>query len=275
MRRQFWRDGYILVDGLLDPVEVARLREDAQDIFCRQIVRLGLAADKGAALAGFEAAMFELFRREPSVYMNCGKQVQHLVSLHRLGLDPRLIDLMQGLGLEAPAISTRPVLFFHHRETARHEAYWKTPAHQDWSSMQGSADSLVIWLPLTDMDDSLGPLEIIPGSHERGLRASTLTAGGFGQLLDESIASGESFVPVPMKAGDVLVFSSMLIHRSGDNRSDRFRWSCNFRYNNLADDSFIGRGYPHAYIYQPIDRPLTPDFDTASAILAVRAKHGA
>ena len=274
MRSSFWHEGYALIEGMFDPEELAALRHDAQGVFCRQIVRLGLAADEQAAMARFEPAMFELFKREPTLYMNCGKQVQHLLSLHRLGLDPRILGVIGELGLEAPAISTRPVLFFHHRETARHEAYWKVPAHQDWSSMQGSADSLVVWLPLTDVDAPLGPLEIIPGSHRRGLRASTLIEGGFGELPAQSIQPDEVFTPVPMKAGDALIFSSMMVHRSGDNRSGRFRWSCNFRYNNLAEESFIGRGYPHAYLYRPVDEELTPGFDTEKAILAVCAKNG-
>ena len=31
-------------------------------------------------------------------------------------------------------------------------------------------------------------------------------------------------------------------------------------------NSFIKRGYPHAYIYKPIDEYLTPDFNTKKEI---------
>ena len=38
------------------------------------------------------------------------------------------------------------------------------------------------------------------------------------------------------------------------------------RYNDLDDTSFIKRGYPHSYIYKPIDEYLTPEFDTKKEI---------
>ena len=34
----------------------------------------------------------------------------------------------------------------------------------------------------------------------------------------------------------------------------------------LNEKSFIERGYPHAYIYKPIDEYLTPDINTKQEI---------
>ena len=46
---------------------------------------------------------------------------------------------------------------------------------------------------------------------------------------------------VQLLAGDVVVFSSFLVHRSGTNSSPDIRWSCHFRYNNLAETTFVER----------------------------------
>ena len=69
------------------------------------------------------------------------------------------------LGLRFPNVSTRPVLFFNSRHLAEKEVYWKVSPHQDWRSMQGSLDSVVVWLPLCDIDVALGALEVVPQSH--------------------------------------------------------------------------------------------------------------
>ena len=68
-----------------------------------------------------------------------------------------------------------------------------------------------------------------------------------------------------MEQGDVIFFSSFLIHRSGTNETEHIRWSTHFRYNDLDEKSFVERGYPHAYIYKPVDEYLTPYFDTKNA----------
>ena len=53
------------------------------------------------------------------------------------------------------------------------------------------------------------------------------------------------------RAGDLLAFSAFLVHRSGTNSTESIRWSCHFRYNDLAEATFVERGYPHAYVIIP------------------------
>ena len=61
----------------------------------------------------FERGMGELFDADLQTFTNCGKQAQHLISLHRLSLDERVVRAIVDLGLEFPNISTRPVLYFN------------------------------------------------------------------------------------------------------------------------------------------------------------------
>jgi len=55
-----------------------------------------------------------------------------------------------------------------------------------------------------------------------------------------------------LEMGDIAVFSTLLVHESGDIVNDEIRWSCHFRYTNLNDDDFIQRGFPSPYIYKSI-----------------------
>ena len=67
-------------------------------------------------------------------------------------------------------------------------------------------------------------------------------------------------MPVEVKQGDALFFSSFLVHRSGDNVTDAIRWSCHFRYNDLAENTFIERKYPNPYTYAPQQELITENF---------------
>lgn len=108
--------------------------------------------------------MLRLFETDLETFTYCGKHVQHLISLHRLSLSPRIMDALKELGLEAPCICTRPVVFFNAKSLAKKEVYWRLSWHQDWRTMQGSLDSVIVWIPLVDIDQRLGAIEVIPGA---------------------------------------------------------------------------------------------------------------
>jgi hypothetical protein len=262
------REGFILRRGFFPKEEIALLHREAKEVFALQMRRLGILPADGELPAdgAFDAAMVELFNRDLQTFTNCGKQAQHLISLHRLSLDQRIVQALNELGLEFPNISTRPLLYFNAERLAKKEVYWRLDAHQDWRSMQGSLDSMVVWLPLIDINRDLGALEVIPGSHRWGLLNANFT-DGYGHVREPVDRS--QFISVEVQRGDALFFSSLLLHQSGTNITNSIRWSCHFRYNNLADETFIARGFPHPYLYKPQEELITPDFPSRDQVEAV------
>lgn len=253
---KFKEDGFVHLGGFFGEEEVEAIRGDAMKVFSTQMVRHGIVDSLDVSERKFEDGMFELFRQFPQDLVNCGKQAQHLISLHRLSLDSRIEAAVRQLGLEFPTISTRPVLFFNSRHLSEREVYWRVSPHQDWRSMQGSLDAVVLWVPLCDVDVQLGALEVVPCSHRLGL-VTTEVVDGFG-MVDQF--TDEDFVPVSTRQGDALFLSAFLVHRSGNNVTESIRWSCHFRYNNLEEPTFIERGYPHPYLYKPQEELITPGF---------------
>ncbi len=250
--------GWVRVPGLLTEGEADALRADAWHVFAQQMRRYGLIGDTNVAEHELTRALYVFFRDHTPEFVNCGKQIQHLMSLHRASLSDGVMRILHELGLEEPNISVRPVMFFNNPSLAKEEFYWKTPPHQDWRSMQGSLDSVVVWIALVDVDVSLGALEVVSRSHRRGLLADRFV-DGFGQT---DAFTDADFSAVETRRGDALFFSSFLVHRSGTNVTDAIRWSAQFRYNNLAETTFIERGYPHSFIYKPSDELITPGFPT-------------
>jgi ectoine hydroxylase-related dioxygenase (phytanoyl-CoA dioxygenase family) len=199
-----------------------------------------------------------MFDEDIECLSNCGKQAQHLISLHSLSLNTNIVQLLKQMRLKTPIISTRPVLYFNHPKLAKQKVFHTVDAHQDWRSMQGSLNSVVIWIPLVDIKKELGALEILPKSHLDGLRTDHVE-NGFG-MVSLSEEEKERIISVEINAGDVLLFSSFLIHQSGNNITNKPRWSCHFRYNDLDESTFIQRKFAHPYIYKPIEELITKDF---------------
>jgi hypothetical protein len=258
--------GLLHLRSALDPADVTAIRKEAQQVFVAQLRSRKLIGGEPSD-AEITDGMAQLFQDDLPVFMNCGKQAQHLVSLHRLSLDERLLTIVRQLGVQWPNICTRPVLYFNSPRLAKSEVYWRVFPHQDWRSMQGSLDSVVIWIPLVDLPANLGPLEVVPGSHLDGLVTSEVVSG-FGKV-DDDYLRGKEFRSLACSVGDMVVFSSFLVHRSGTNSSPEIRWSCHFRYNNLAEPTFIKRGYPHPYLYKPADELLTADFPAPQQVHSV------
>jgi len=143
--------------------------------------------------------------------------------------------------------------------------YHKSPPHQDWRSMQGSLDSVVIWVPLTDIDFDGHPVEFAPGSHKLGL-LETQPHPATPEVIDHRIKD-EHFTPAFAKVGDAVVFSSFTVHRSREKGDDtRLRMAVSFRYNNIMEHTFIERGYPNPYSYKYRLDVMYPEFDTGAGV---------
>ena len=109
-------------------------------------------------------------------------------------------------------------------------------AHQDGSPQLGylTQDFSTAWVPLTDIDERLGGLAVVPGSHRGGVRAQTGSASSSLRTAKtqtfEAPSAGEQWVTTTYRPGDLVVFASMTLHKGQPNTSDRLRLSCDFRY---------------------------------------------
>ena len=88
---------------------------------------------------------------------------------------------------------------------------------------------LSLWIPMVDVDETNGCIEIAAGSHKHGLRKYETNDWNRKIPVEEVSELGEVQY-VPMKAGDVLVFHNLTFHRSGPNRGNAIRWSIDLRY---------------------------------------------
>src|SRR5215213_5366166 len=120
---EYKEQGFVLCRNLFAREEIVRIHEEAKEVFALQMIRHRIK--ETGEDGGFAAGMFKLFETDLAAFVNCGKQAQHLISLHRLSLDERITVRLKELGLKFPNISTRPVLYFNHPRLAKREVYWR------------------------------------------------------------------------------------------------------------------------------------------------------
>ena len=91
--------------------------------------------------------------------------------------------------------------------------------HQDWSIVdEENFRSYNVWIPLVDVDEGNGTIQVLPRSHRfikniRGLNISD----SFQKVNDEL---WKYLKPLKMKAGEALVYDHQLMHASGVNTTD-------------------------------------------------------
>ena len=140
--------------------------------------------------------------------------------------------------------------------------------HQDYPSQIRSLDGLVFWSSLVPMTLELGPVEFCVGSHKDGLapvRESDADnpdkTGAYGLTLadeGERVAKYEKAAPLT-QAGDLVLVDFLTLHRSGENRANRSRWSMQMRWFNFAEPTGKRLGWPGSFAAGNDLRAVHPD----------------
>ena len=246
-----FKDGYIIKKKLVSNKIIDKIIAESKNIFKKQFIISKYSSEPNEFYKSFK----QLHDHQYKLFSSCGKQIQKNPNLFKLQCSAKFEKVLFSLNISEPVTSYTPLILFNSNYLKK----YKTSAHQDWRSMQGSLDSLVIWVAMQDINDGYGNIEFIRGSHKNGL-LPTEKDNWFRSIKKEFI-NGD-FESHSLKKGDALIFSTFLIHRTGKFITNDIRWSMQFRYNNLAEKTFIDRGFPDPYFHQPNHEILYQEFPT-------------
>lgn len=130
-------------------------------------------------------------------------------------------------GVAAALLGVERVRLYHDQSLFKEPGGGHTPWHQDgyfWPIDQSK--TVTMWMPLVDIDETMGSMSFADGSHLGGL-----VDNAFG-ISDESEAYYAGYIagsryPVrtggAMRAGDATFHSGMTFHRAPGNPTDRVR----------------------------------------------------
>jgi hypothetical protein len=238
----FASDGYLLLRGFYDrATQIDPIREGARRILEALCTKYGIDAPCRSAEEAMGAAYTALARANRAWGGEVYDAVKQIPAFVRLVSDPRNDLLFQTLRpRSAPGLAAGG---YGIRIDNPGEDRFRAPWHQEFPAQLRSVDGIVFWSPLVPVCEELGPVELAVGSHREGLVPVWREDGGSGKTgayalrLDgekERLARYARRAPLT-EPGDLLLLDFLTLHQSGENRSDRPRWSMQWRMFNFAD----------------------------------------
>jgi len=240
----FQENGFYLEEKCFSEKELYDILSSVHKLFIQQMDLVGFLYELDQKKLLKASSLFEFYNTHQDKYLASLRAVQRLLSVYKIAVNEKVVTILKKLGLKNPNFNVRPILTMKSQNTAQSFANWKIPPHQDYRSMQGSLNSIVLWIPLIDVSVENGAVEVIVGSHKQGLYPTV--EDEWYRHIEEKDLNG-NFVSVPMKAGSALFFSSFLIHQSGENTSDEFRYSLEVRFDDFSEDYYIRESYISPY----------------------------
>jgi ectoine hydroxylase-related dioxygenase (phytanoyl-CoA dioxygenase family) len=255
LRAQAEESGYLFFPGLLDQDPVRRVRQQMLEL-CRAHGWLEPESDPDAGIARRGEPVIES-TQDPR-FRAFYDDAQRLRDFHALALEAPIVQALEVLFGEAVLPHPRNILRVIWPQTATHS----TPPHQDHFYIGGSRDTWTCWFPLGDCPADLGSLAVLPGSHRRGFLETHAAPGAGGRAV--AVEGDDAWAGGDFACGDVLLLHSLTIHQGRDNRTDRLRLSCDFRYQPRSQPVRADSLVPHLgwltweeiYAAWPADDPL-------------------
>lgn len=221
------QEGFAVLPAVFTEQEIASLREAITDSIDR-VARVMLTPFASSLPSVPIEERLERVAREDRAYASALLQIV-MADAQR---DPRLTAVAAHPALSgaiasllAPEIPTGHVI----RTRVAIPAFTSriSPWHQDVPRPQSATGCAAVrvacWIPLSDVDENTGALEVLPGAWNAPCVHEADEDGHFG-IPDHALPSGERRV-VPMRAGDVLLLDRFIPHRARPTRGLHGRWS--------------------------------------------------
>lgn len=237
LQRRLDDDGYLLIRGMHQPatVEAARLKV------------LAHLESQGLLQPGTPLTDAQIGPKKHGAFLGGHQPVTHSPEFLAVVNAPPLLEFFTRL-LGGPAMTYD---FKWLRAVVEKEF---TGFHYDVVYMgRGTQRLYTTWTPLGDCPLSKGPLLVILGSHKFQKVRDTYgkmdvdrdnVAGWFsGDPMELLAKHGGQLATTNFRAGDVLIFGMYTMHGSLSNVTDRFRISCDTRYqlaSEPVDERWIG-----------------------------------
>lgn len=260
-RQQWEQDGYLLLRNLIPQETLAAVQkvfEEVVDDILTKLLSEGAITDTKPG-APFDRRLSEAAGPLAGKFGRSWRKKLASRAVFDLHASPALAqiigELVGGDTIGHPVFNGRPKL--------PGQQLTVVPWHQDsgyFGPESNNSMILTTWLPLVPVDASNGCLQIIPGTHNLGLRphATEAREGNFLEAditgLDESKA-----VTCAMQPGDALIFNNLTMHRSLESTAPTIRWSIDLRYIRSGDPlGAIGWNDPaFQWIIRSRTRPVT------------------
>ena len=227
----FFENGYFIIDqykSILVP-KINNLRNE--------ITKIGESIDKN----------FDLSKSESIEKVNKNKfyrLIRTSLGLYNLAITKELLNICTNLKCKIPVLGPSYIRSDIIEEN-KHAFGW----HQDSPCLLGSLNSVTFWIPLSDVDEVNGTIEIIEKSHTHGILKNKCRPGD-DPMTSSSLIINENDAPkgnrkkIKLKKGELVAFHSLLVHRSYyPGNSHLPRVTAIIRYDDASDAKHRDSGF--------------------------------
>ena len=212
----FDRDGYVILPGVFNDDEIARMRREA-DFILELILNSSIANQR-------RSGRLDWMTRPDGVQLVRKIQPINDLSLYltQVSQDPRLIEPLRTIMGDDPVLMEEKLNYKQPLPTAVQGVDIRPgdghfPIHNDWAYYAAQDYPQTVLSSAVSMDactEQSGPLRVWPGSHRQHLEHGPSTVGL--EVLDGLIdkTAGRS---VLAPAGSVMIFHVLLVHNSRPN----------------------------------------------------------
>jgi hypothetical protein len=261
----FKKNGFYIARNLIDSKDVLAVREGLHKSFNDQLIHLGVGPEKDI-FTSMQCLHDKDIGRYRKLVGGLWRKIEIYNLMHHRHILKLLADKFGWLDIFVPG---GQVIHIMADELKIPGGYFGHLPHQDFPSVQGSLDGVVVWLPLVDVDRDNYPLEVSPGSHMAGLLSSKKNSDATWEVVDDRCRE-ETYIPIEVGVGDVVFMSLFTAHRSSlRGTTGRLRLAISTRFDNADEATFIERCYPTAYVRSVHREQYFPEFPTVEQIAKV------
>ncbi|MEO6847746.1 MAG: phytanoyl-CoA dioxygenase family protein [Chthoniobacterales bacterium] len=234
----FQKDGFLVIDDFLSGQEV----QSAISGIEREKTAAAAApasADSGFHLekAGDNSFDANAAVKEPGMFRKIQGAVR-VPELKDIFTSSKMVECMNDL-------MTSDDVYYHSSKVMFKPANGGAakPWHQDaayWRQFEPR--QITIWIALNDSTEENGCIWVVPASHKLGLIPHVKEEPQVEE--SESLVDWSKKIAVPVKAGGLLIFHSLVLHMSHKNLSDKSRWAIICDYDSLPNPAVDSSAAP-------------------------------
>lgn len=260
----FEDDGFVILRNVIDPAIVAGVRAEMEKLVDE--IAIGLRAmDHIRELyenEPFEKRMIKLFSFAPELSPTAFRYNLHRRGMFGLFFCPKVLDVVEQL-LGTPEIRLYPnytvrpklpedpkTLVLWHQDAAYTQLNPDVVKSQDVSA--NDLRMVNVWSPLVPARPENGCMQFIRRTHKLGIVPHETKQYYLEIPASEIEPRMVDLVDVICDPGDVVLFSNVLFHCGQPNRTDKIRWSCDWRYQDALqptlreENGHLARSQAHA-----------------------------
>ena len=216
---QFGRDGYLVIENFLSTEETARVKSDIARV-SDEVAHL----EKDVRGFNFERADGGSYADSQEIRKGVLRKIQgavyHVGEVKNVFTGDKMLDCMEDL---MGAHESYQGIYYHSSKVMfKPPQGVAKPWHQDAAYWRDYASNqITVWIAIDDASEENGCVWAIPGSHKNGIIPHIKQE----LQVEESRIDLSKAVPVPVPAGGLLIFHSLVLHMSQKNESDKSRWA--------------------------------------------------